>query len=188
MEDFEMNSAATGHAPHTAGGKVESGKYLTFHLSREIYGIDILRVREIIGMTRINSVLDAPDYVRGVISMRGEVIPIIDLRRKFGMESIPDTDRTCVVIVTPASGQEGEAVGVVVDTVSEVIDIKAEWIQKTPHCGDHIKSGCILGVARVNDSVKLLLDLNQVLSEGERDILDELRAVSAAGMGNVAKS
>ena len=137
------------------------GKYLTFFLAKEEYGLEILKVREIIGMMDITPVPRTPEFIRGVINLRGKVIPVVELRLKFTMEAIEQTSETCIIVVQ-AQGME---MGIVVDRVSEVIDIATEAIQDPPSFGTSgIDTNYILGIGKVQDQVKLLLDIDKVLS------------------------
>ncbi len=139
------------------------GKYLTFSLGGEEYGIGILKVREIIGMMTITSIPQTPHYIKGVINLRGKVIPVVDLRLKFGMNAIDYNERTCIIVVE-LSG-EGRAVntGIVVDSVSEVLNIKAADIEDAPDFGAKLNTEYILGMAKAAGGVKMLLDIDKVL-------------------------
>jgi purine-binding chemotaxis protein CheW len=151
----------------------KEGKYLTFTLAEEDYGIGILKIKEIIGMLPITSVPQTPDFVKGVINLRGKVIPVMDLRLRFGMMSMDYTERTCIIVVEIA-GQTGTIlVGIVVDAVSEVLNIKGDDIEKTPTFGTKLNTDYILGMAKMEGGVKILLDIDQVLSSDELSILSE---------------
>ena len=140
------------------------GKYLTFMLASEDYGIGILKIKEIIGMMPITSVPQTPSFVKGVVNLRGKVIPVVDLRLKFGMPAIDYTERTCIIVVE-ISGQTGAIkIGIVVDAVSEVLNIKGEDIANTPAFGSRVNIDYILGMAKTVGSVKILLDIDKVLS------------------------
>ncbi|MCE5336785.1 MAG: chemotaxis protein CheW [Desulfobacteraceae bacterium] len=143
------------------------GKYLTFTLDNEEYGIGILKVKEIIGMMRITPVPQTPEYVKGVINLRGKVIPVIDLRLRFGMESADYTERTCIVVVEIKSPGGLLHIGTVVDSVSEVLNIKGQDIEDTPAFGTAVKVDYILGMAKAAGGVKILLDIDRVLSREE---------------------
>lgn len=150
------------------------GKYLTFSLAEEEYGIGILKIREIIGMMPITSVPQTPNFVKGVINLRGKVIPVINLRLRFEMEEIDYMERTCIIVVE-IKGQIGSvAIGVVVDSVSEVLNIKGEDIEDTPAFGSKLDTECILGMAKIEGGVKILLDIDRVLRSEEIDALDKL--------------
>ena len=134
------------------------GKYLTFSLAGEEYGIGILKIREIIGMMPITSVPQTPAFVKGVINLRGKVIPVLDLRLRFGMQAIEYTERTCIIVVE-ITGQAGKIqIGSVVDSVSEVLNIKGEDIENTPTFGASLDTEYILGMAKMEGGVKILLD------------------------------
>ncbi len=143
------------------------GKYLTFALAGEEYGISILKVKEIIGMMGITAVPQTPGFVKGVINLRGKVIPVVDLRLKFGMEAMPYTERTCIVVVEISGSAGPIMMGIVVDTVSEVLNIKASEIEDTPTFGVKLNTEFILGMAKMSGAVKILLDINRVLTEEE---------------------
>ncbi|MFW6147860.1 MAG: chemotaxis protein CheW [Thermodesulfobacteriota bacterium] len=139
------------------------GKYLTFSLDQEEYGIGILKVKEIIGMVPITPVPRAPKYLKGVINLRGKVIPVVDLRLRFGMEAIDYTDRTCIIVAEIASLSGTVQIGVAVDSVSEVLSIKADDIEDAPAFNTNFNSDYILGMAKKDGGVKILLDIDQVL-------------------------
>ena len=145
----------------------KEGKYLTFSLAGEEYGISILKVKEIIGIMAITPVPQTAGYVKGVINLRGKVIPIIDLRAKFVMESTDYTERTCIIVVEITSGERKIMMGIVVDSVSEVLNIKPGEIADTPTFGAKMDTAYILGMAKMGGGVKILLDIDRVLSDRE---------------------
>jgi len=140
------------------------GKYLTFALADEEYGIGILKVKEIIGMMPITTVPQTPEFVKGVINLRGKVIPVVDLRLKFGMEEIGYTKRTCIIVVDIMGASGVVMVGIIVDSVSEVLNIKGEDIEDAPTFGTSLDTEYILGMAKIEGGVKILLDIDRVLS------------------------
>jgi len=146
---------------------IKTGKYLTFTLENEEYGIGILKAKEIIGMMAITSVPRTPNFVKGVINLRGKVIPVIDLRLKFNMGEIPYTDRTCVIVVEIDSDSETVLIGIVVDSVSEVLNINKNEIEDSPAFGTKLETDYILGMAKTDGRVKILLDIDKVLSKKE---------------------
>jgi len=151
----------------------KEGKYLTFTLDNEEYGIGILKIKEIIGMMPITTVPQTPDFVKGVINLRGKVIPVVDLRLRFGMEAIDYTERTCIIVVE-IEGESGTVmIGIVVDAVSEVLNIKGEDIEDTPTFGTKLNTDYILGMAKKEGSVKILLDIDRVLSAEEISVLEK---------------
>ena len=149
------------------------GKYLTFTLADEEYGIGILKIREIIGMMSITSVPQTPPFVKGVINLRGKVIPVVDLRLRFGMQEIEYTERTCIIVVEIEGQTVTVQIGIVVDAVSEVLNIKGEDIEDTPTFGTKLDTEYILGMAKMEGSVKILLDIDQVLSAEEVAALEK---------------
>lgn len=152
---------------------VKEGKYLTFILANEEYGIGILRIKEIIGMMPITSVPQTPEFIKGVINLRGKVIPVMDLRLRFGMPSLDYTERTCIIVVE-IDGQTGTVqIGIVVDAVSEVLNIRAEDIEATPSFGTRLNTDFILGMAKLNGGIKILLDIDRVLSSAETALVAE---------------
>ena len=151
-----------------------AGKYLTFKLAMEEYGLEILKVQEIIKMMDITRVPRTPEFVRGVINLRGKVIPVIDLRLKFGMESKETTEKTCVIVVQVARENAIVITGIIVDEVSEVLDITSEEIEPAPSFGTNVDTRFILGMAKARGSVKILLDINKVLSAGEMEALSQV--------------
>ena len=152
---------------------IKTGKYLTFSLKEEEYGIGILKVKEIIGMMPVTSVPRTPDFVKGVINLRGKVIPVVDLRLKFSMESIDYTDRTCIIVVEIDSDAATVLIGIVVDAVSEVLNINESDIEETPKFGTSLNTEYILGMAKMEGGVKILLDIDRVLSAKEIEALDK---------------
>ena len=153
-----------------------AGKYLTFHLGREEFGIGVLNVREIMGMQEITAVPQASAHIRGVINRRGKVVPVIDLRAKFGLPPAESTRRTCI-IVTQIHGSSGPVLaGIIVDGVSEVMNVSASEIEDTPDFGGDIGNHYLLGIAKVKGTVKILLDIERALS------LDELLEASSDGV------
>lgn len=150
-----------------------AGKYLTFKLGAEVYGLEILKVREIMGLMAITAVPRTPAFVRGVINLRGKVIPVVNLRTKFGMESIKDSVETCIIVVdVGASGM-----GIIVDAVSEVLEIAGVDIEDAPSFGKGVNTDFILGMGKANGKVTMLLDIGKVLTK--EDTLD-LSAIKAS--------
>lgn len=166
-----LNQAAMDHDAISATFAEREGKYLTFTLDDEAYGIGILKIKEIIGMMPVTPVPQTPAFVKGVINLRGKVIPVVELRLRFGLEAMEYTERTCIIVVE-MEGQSGDVViGIVVDSVSEVLNIKAEDIEDAPNFGTKLQTDYILGMAKMEGSVKILLDIDRVLSAEELDRL-----------------
>ncbi len=152
----------------TAGAQLEKeGKYLTFALANEEYGLEILKVREIIGYIEVTAVPQTPRYVKGVINLRGQVIPVIDLRTKFGMVTTEVTDETCIIVVEITATPHKFNTGIIVDRVQEVLDIAGANIEEAPQFGATVDTDFILGMAKIGDSVKILLDIDRILSDAD---------------------
>jgi purine-binding chemotaxis protein CheW len=141
-----------------------AGKYLTFRLSREEYGLPVLKVREIIKLLEITAVPQSPPHVKGVINLRGKVIPVVDLRLKFSLPAQPYDEQTSIIVVEIAGAHGKILMGVIVETVCEVLNIAADEIEETPHFGDHVRTDYMRGVAKVKGTVKILLDLDRAFS------------------------
>ncbi len=150
------------------------GKYLTFALGPEEYGLEILKVREIIGYMEITAVPQTPHEVKGVINLRGQVIPVIDLRAKFGMETIEVTDESCIIVVVISRGRSDFSTGIVVDHVQEVLDIAGQDIEEAPQFGSSVDTDFILGMGKIGDSVKILLDIDKALAGDRLDLAGEV--------------
>jgi purine-binding chemotaxis protein CheW len=171
-------------ATNTVSATGKEGKYLTFALGREEYGIEILKVREIIGYMNITAVPQTPPYVKGVINLRGQVIPVLDLRGKFGMPTAQTTEETCIIVVEISQQGRKLSTGIVVDHVSEVLDIAGANIEEAPQFGSAVDTTFILGMGKVGESVKILLDIDKVLTGTELAGI----AAQAAGGGKTAVS
>ena len=141
----------------------QEGKYLTFTLGQEEYGIEILKVREIIGYMEITSVPRTPEYVQGVINLRGQVIPVLDLRTRFEMPTAEVTEQTCIIVAEISLQNRRFSAGLVVDQVQEVLDIDAENIEDSPQFGASVQTDYILGIGKVGNAIKILLDIDKVL-------------------------
>jgi purine-binding chemotaxis protein CheW len=144
-----------------------AGKYLTFHLDSEEFGIRVLQVREIMGLQDITAVPQTPHHVKGVINLRGKVIPVLCLRSKFGLQPVEYTARTCIIVVQ-VRGEAGPLhVGIVVDAVSEVLNVNASEVEDTPDFGGGVPTPYLLGMAKIKDRVKILLDIDEVVTPHE---------------------
>lgn len=166
-------SSATVDSPTRAAAR--GGKYLTFALGKEEYGLEILKVREIIGFMDITAVPRTPPHVKGVINLRGQVIAVMDLRAKFGMETAQRTEQTCIIVVEIRQGDRKLNTGIIVDRVSEVLNIASENIEDAPSFGTAVDSDFILGMGKIGQSVKILLDIDRVLTTGDVEVIGELQ-------------
>lgn len=152
----------------------KEGKYLTFSLGAEEYGLEILKVREIIGYIDVTAVPQTPHHVRGVINLRGQVIPVVDLRAKFGMETAEVTEQSCIIVVEINQGSRKCSMGIIVDRVQEVLDIARNDIEDAPQFGASVHTEFILGMGKVGNSVKILLDIDRVLAGSDASLLGSL--------------
>jgi len=148
----------------------KEGKFLTFELGSEEYGVEILKVKEIIGIMNITTVPQTPDYMKGVINLRGKVIPVIDLRLKFSMEEEAHTQETCIIVVEV----NYTLIGIVVDRVSEVLEIKKEEIEAAPSFGQAIDTKFIMGLGKAKGKIIILLDIEKVMSSEELELVGQM--------------
>jgi purine-binding chemotaxis protein CheW len=150
------------------------GKFLSFFLKQEEYCIEILKVKEIIGTLHITRVPRAPEVVKGVINLRGKIIPVTDLRSKFNMEECEETAETCIIVVQTA----GLVMGVIVDKVSEVLDISETEIEDVPSFGTDINTDYLLGISNTGGRVRLLLNIDRILKAKEIIQMQDMSVVS----------
>lgn len=167
--------AATARVVPPPGTAGQTQQYLTFVLSSEVFAIGILAIKEIIEYSSLTPVPMTPEYVRGVINLRGSVVPVLDLSVRFGKPASPVTKRTCIVIMEIMLNGEANDVGVVVDTVNAVLDISADDIEPPPSFGTHIRTDFIHGMGKVNGKFVILLDVNQILAAEEVAALVDAR-------------
>jgi purine-binding chemotaxis protein CheW len=172
---MQVSTVATPESGSAAMGDSRTGKYLAFHLGREEFAIQVLKVREIMGIQDITAVPQTPVFVKGAINLRGKVIPVVDLRLKFGLPEVEYTQRTCIIVVQ-IHGQDGSVslTGIVVDEVSEAVNIAVGEIEDTPDFGDGVSTPYILGMAKGKGKVKILLDIDRVLQAQELDGLKSM--------------
>lgn len=172
-----MAETAESRCGRTMDQFKNDNKYLTFALGAEEYGLEILKVREIIGYMDITAVPQTPAHVKGVINLRGQVIPVTDLRAKFGMPTAQITDQTCIIVVEIAQAGRQFNTGIIVDRVQEVHDIAGEQIEEAPQFGAGVNTEFILGMGKIGESVKILLDIDKVLgAEEDLDALSSSRS------------
>jgi len=165
-------SSLTLHASSAENSTV-ARKVLSFALGSEEYGLDILAVREIIGLIDITPLPQSPEYVKGVINLRGKIIPVLELRTRFGMPSVNYTDETCIIVVDVPVDNEGDSrlMGLVVDTVREVLDIPTSSIEPPPQFGTSIPMDYITGIGKIREKVVVMLDTSKVMNpEGQKEI------------------
>lgn len=168
-------STVAEHSPEAGDQQDRGGKFLTFCLGKEEYGIEILTVREIMGMLPVTAVPHTASHVTGVINLRGQVIPVVDLRLKFDMEKIEHTEETCIIVVQTG----GSLLGVIVDRVSEVLNIVAGEIVDAPKLGTDFNTDYLLGIGKAEDRVRLLLDIDKVFADDNFAPLSDAAADAA---------
>ena len=165
MNQMQGKESAVLVADHAT--KEDVKQYLTFRLQNEMYGIDILPIKEIIEYGKLTSIPLAPTFVRGVINLRGNVVPVVDLPRRFGWNSSPVTKRSCIVIIEINDEQEQLVFGMVIDAISEVLDLPVADIEPAPSFGAKIRTDFIAGMGKVNEEFIVLLNTSMVLSVDE---------------------
>ncbi len=160
MEDNNKNSDA-----------YESGQFLTFKLGNEVYGVDIKKVREVLEYTKVTKVPRTPDFMKGVINLRGGVVPVVDLRLKFGMEEKEKTVNTCIIIVEVNVESEEILLGAIADSVREVVDLGSEQMEDTPSIGMSIRVDFIKCMGKLEGEFCMILDIDRIFSAGEMDMI-----------------
>lgn len=164
-----MTSAPTDHQP-------SPGKYLTFALAQERYSVPVLKVREIMRLCPVTPVPRMPPYIKGVINLRGKIVPVVDLRERFGLGAAPDNERICIVVVQVEAAEASRLTGMIVDVVEEVSHFQIDDLEPPPDFGDAIDARFIVGMAKSRGQVKTVLDIDRLLSHvGQID----LRALQA---------
>ena len=145
-------------------GELEATQYLTFVLDGEVFAVDVARVREILEMPAITKVPQVPDYMRGIINLRGCVVPVIDLHMKFGMKEVAQTVNTCIIVVEVDMDGENIVLGALADSVQEVIEMEPSQIEAAPHIGTHLKTEFLRGMGKHNERFVMILDIDKVFS------------------------
>jgi len=166
--------------------RAKAGKYLTFRLASEEYGLEILKVQEIIGMMSITKVPKMPTFIRGIINLRGKLIPVINMREKFALPTMADTEKTCIIVVQIAEKDSAITIGILVDEVSEVLDIVQSNIEPPPSFGSNVDTNFILGIGKVGDKVEILLDIDKILTDMETSTV--LAATGDHDTSSIAKA
>jgi purine-binding chemotaxis protein CheW len=176
----------TNSSPRANDGG-NANKFLSFCLGKEEFGLEILTVREIIGITDITPLPQAPKYVKGVINLRGKIISVVELRTKFGMDSVPYTEETCVIVVEVAGtgGSDSFQMGIIVDSVREVVNIDQNSIEPPPTFGTEISLDYILGMGKLKERVIILLNVAKVLSASELDALASATHAAPSVAGDI---
>lgn len=145
----------------------ESVQYLTFKLSEEIFALDVAKVREILEFTTITKVPQTPEYMRGVINLRGSVVPVVDMRLKFGMSMTEQSVNTCIIVVEVSLDGETIILGALADSVQEVVEMEPESIEPAPHIGAKLNTDFIRGMGKIDDQFVMILDIDKIFSSAE---------------------
>jgi purine-binding chemotaxis protein CheW len=164
----------------SAAAITETTQYLTFKLEEEVFALDVAKVREILDFTTVTKVPQTPEYIRGVINLRGSVVPVMDLRLKFGMTVTEKTVNTCVIVVEMELEGETMVLGVLADSVQEVIDLEPEQIEPAPRIGTKLNTDFILGMGKYNEQFMMLLDIDKVFSSEGLSLVREAGLVLSA--------
>jgi len=149
----------------SVAGITETTQYLTFKLDEEVFAVDVAKVREILDFTTITKVPQTPDFMRGVINLRGSVVPVVDMRLKFGMSQTGKTVNTCVIVMEIALGGETTIVGSLADSVQEVLELEPEQIEPAPRIGTKLRTEFIKGMGKHNEQFIIILDIDKVFDE-----------------------
>jgi purine-binding chemotaxis protein CheW len=145
----------------------ETVQYLTFKLSEEVFALDVSKVREILEYTGITKVPRTPDFMRGVINLRGSVVPVIDMRLKFGMPATEQTINTCIIVAEVRMDEEVIVLGALADSVQEVIEMEPEQIEAAPHIGTHLNTDFIHGMGKHDNGFVMILNIDRIFSDAE---------------------
>lgn len=166
-----MNETAAQPSEIDLGLNAEADQYLTFIMADEEYGVDILRVQEIRGWEHVTPVPNTPKYIKGVINLRGTIVPLVDLRERFSVESIPYGPTTVVIVLKVVGDEKERIMGIVVDAVADVYNIEEEKIKPAPDFGSVVSIEYVRGLASVDESMLIVLDIDKLLSSDELDAI-----------------
>jgi purine-binding chemotaxis protein CheW len=173
--DAPVNPNIIAPPPDVRLAEQKAGKYLIFRLGAEEFGISVLQAREILSLQEITAVPNTPEHIKGVINLRGKIIPVVELRRKFNMDPAEYSSNTCIIVAQVNRGTESMQIGMVVDSVCEVATLHAGEIEDAPDFGEQVETPWLMGIARKKNGVRILLHVDQVLSATE---LNGLHSVS----------
>ena len=177
MSNIIATAQSTNTMSETTDGvnlERESSQYLTFILDNETYGVEILRVQEIKGWTPVTRIPNTPEYMQGVLNLRGTIVPIVDMRMRFDLQHVEYTPITVVIVLAVKSDSGERVIGLVVDSVSDVIDVDAQDVKETPDFGTSLNTKFINGIATSNDNMVMLLDVDKLLSVEEMSVLSKM--------------
>lgn len=161
-------------------GITETRQYLTFRLGGEVFALDVAKVREVLDLTAITKIPQTPDFMRGVINLRGSVVPVADLRLCFGMERGEDTKNSCIIVVEVQLGGDAAVIGALADSVEEVLDLEPDQIEPPPRIGMQIRTDFILGMGKRESQFLMILDIDRVFSEDQIVQMQGAEAVEEA--------
>ena len=156
-----------------------TGQFLTFKLGEEIFAVEVARVREILDVTTITRIPQSPEFMRGVINLRGGVVPVIDMRLKLGLTRGEDTVNTCIIVVEVAPGEETATLGMLADSVQEVLDLEGAQIEPAPRVGTKLDTGLLKGMGRHSDTFIMILDMDGLFSAGDIESVQDLEGRAA---------
>lgn len=152
-------------------GITETVQYLTFKLADEIFALDVAKVREILEYTNITKIPQTPEFMRGVINLRGSVVPVIDMRLKFGLSATEQTINTCIIVVEVTLDGDTTVLGALADSVQEVVEMEPEQIEPAPHIGTRLNTAFIKGMGKHEEHFVMILDIDRVFSDSEMAVL-----------------
>ncbi len=159
----------------TSGLAALVGKYLTFKIGHEMYGLEISKIQEVIKIMDITRIPKMPESIRGVINLRGKVIPVVELRTKFNLGVETECDRACIVVVQITRNDRQVAMGIIIDEILEVRNIEENQLEEAPSFGTDINTDFIFGIGKLGKNVVILLDIENVLSQGELNIINQVK-------------
>lgn len=160
-------------------GTAETTQYLTFKLQEEVFAVDVAKVREILDLVTITKVPQTPEFMRGVINLRGSVVPVVDMRLKFGMSRTETTVNTCIIVMEISLDEETTVVGALADSVQEVLELDADQIEPAPRIGTRLNTEFIKGMGKIGEHFVMILEIDKVFSEEELMLSEEVAAQSA---------
>lgn len=160
-------------------GTAEATQYLTFKLQEEVFAVDVAKVREILDLVTITKVPQTPEFMRGVINLRGSVVPVVDMRLKFGLSRTESTVNTCIIVMEISLDEETTVVGALADSVQEVLELDAEQIEPAPRIGTHLNTEFIKGMGKIGEHFVMILEIDKVFSAEELLLTEEITAQSA---------
>ena len=158
---------------------VSSQQYVTFSLGEELFGVEVTRTREILSLTPVTKVPQTPDYLLGVINLRGQVVPVVDMRLKLGLKANAETEETCIIVVEVQIDNEPIVVGALADAVREVLEVRTDQIEPPPRLGTRLKTEFIAGMGKIDEQFLILLDIDRIFNSDELAVMQDADQVSA---------